>query len=68
MEFVCERCGETENVKHFSLFGEGEPGGEEILCWNCRFPYIRQRVDGKELQPEPKPEPTNGQTGLADYI
>jgi len=64
---VCEKCGETENVARFKLFGEGEPGGEEMLCWEHRFPYIKKRVDGKKLEPEPEPESPSGQMGLFDY-
>lgn len=68
---VCEKCGETENVARFPLFGEGEPGGEEMLCWEHRFPYIKKRVDCEiEVQAnskEPEPESPSGQMGLFDY-
>ncbi|QRV15085.1 hypothetical protein JMJ58_19590 [Haloterrigena salifodinae] len=72
----CERCDETENVTRFALFGRGEPGGEEWLCWEHRWPYLRKRLHGPDaigppgsvVVPEPEPEPLSGQTGLADFL
>lgn len=57
-KFNCERCDSDENVKMMDLFGEGEPDGEERLCWDCRWPYIEARVH-PERYPEMKGAPSS---------
>lgn len=51
---VCDDCGSTDrSVVVYELFGEGEPGGELELCWDCRWPYIRKRVFGPDATGPP---------------
>lgn len=76
MKFPCEKCGETTGTKHFELFGKHEPGGEQVLCFEHRWPYIRTRLHGPDatgppgdvVVPEPEPEPVSGQMGLSDFV
>lgn len=72
MTRCCERCTGMENVKEFVYNSREDRDGSERLCWDCRWPYIQERIH-PELQddyeePEPEPERPSGQTGLTDYI
>lgn len=59
----CERCGEVENVKEFIFFDNSE---SEFLCWDCRFPYIEERLTGGEYDEDDEVE-SNGQAALGEY-
>jgi len=39
----CERCDETENVTRFTHFPSWD---QEWLCWEHRWPIIRERLHG----------------------
>lgn len=63
MERECESCEDVkENVKEFVYF-ENNP--DEWLCWKCRYPIIKERIDLNEDQCED--ESLSGQTGLMDF-
>lgn len=59
----CERCGETENVKEFVFF-DNSP--DEWLCWDCRYPYIQERLTGGDYDEEEEVE-SNDQIALGEF-
>lgn len=70
----CEQCDETENVAGFTHFPSWE---REFLCWDCRWPLIRERLHGPDATGPPgsvtvegkEVEETDlsGQVSLADF-
>jgi len=66
---TCERCGEEENVTRFTFYGHEDSSGKETLCWDCRYPYIRARVDsGSEDGDEKEEDSGPRQAGLGDFV
>jgi hypothetical protein len=46
MSLECERCEDTENVRQVFFFAEDDPNKDpEYLCWDCRWPYIKNRTE-----------------------
>ena len=58
----CNQCDSTENTKQFTYFGNKS---DEILCWECRYPIIKDRLDDTENDIDE--EELSGQTGLGDW-
>ena len=64
-DLVCSRddCDTTENVRRFHFFDENRD--PELLCWEHREPFIRERLEGTGVYRD-KSEPS-GQSGLSDF-
>lgn len=62
----CEQCGSDENVTNFLHYDTRK---REYLCWDCREPIIKERVDATDSadESEDEPEELSGQTGLGDW-
>lgn len=66
----CERCGADENVTRFQFYDREDSNGEEWLCWDCRWPYIKRRVHpprDDENGAESDTDDGGGQASLADF-
>jgi hypothetical protein len=64
-----------DNVKTFHYTQREDRSGSERLCWDCRWPYIQERVHpelregGDETDDaDQEAEPPSDQTGLSDYL
>ncbi|MFQ3295829.1 MAG: hypothetical protein ACI8VE_002919 [Natrialbaceae archaeon] len=42
--WIGERCTGMDNVKTFHYTQREDRSGSERLCWDCRWPYIQERV------------------------
>lgn len=46
MGLECEQCEETENIRRVVFFADDDPNKDpEYLCWDCRRPIIKRRVE-----------------------
>jgi hypothetical protein len=66
--YDCERCGADESQR-FVHFDQRD---DEFLCFDCRWPFLKERIHGEEESIESKEEgdtedEVSGQTGLSDF-